>query len=310
MIKYIINRILQSIPIIVGVITISFLFIYIAPGDPAISMLGENYKEETLQQIHKDLNLDKPVLEQYVLYISKVIKLDFGKSYISGRKIFDVLKEKIYYTFILAFFAMFFAVFFGITLGIISALNYKKKIDRIIVSLSIIGISTPVFSVALLFIFIFGIIFKILPPTGYGGIQFIILPSLALGLRSLSLFIRITRDSFIEIIKEDYIRTAKSKGLGKNQIIFKHGLKNLLIPIITIIGIDFGSYLTGAVLTESIFGWPGVGRYLVDSILKRDFPAIQGSVLFMALVSIIVNLVVDIFYAILDPRIKERLIEK
>ena len=310
MIKYILKRMLKSIPIFIGVISISFLLVYIAPGDPAISMVGENYKEETLQEIREELNLNKPIIKQYYLYILKTIKLDFGKSYITGRKISKDLKQKLYFTFILATTAMIFAIFFGIILGIISALNYQKLIDRIIVLFSIVGVSAPVFSVALLFIYIFGIKFKILPPTGYGGIQFLILPALALGLRSLSLFVRITRDSFLDIIQEDYMRTAKAKGLSFYKIIFKHGLKNLLIPIITIIGIDFSSYLTGAVLTESIFGWPGIGRYLVDSIIKRDFPAIQASVLFMAFIFITINLLMDIFYSLVNPQIKENLIEE
>ena len=310
MIHYIKTRIFQSIPIIIGVISMSFLFTHLAPGDPAISMVGENYKESTIEQIREELNLNKPILEQYFIYINKIIRLDFGKSYITGRKISKDLKQKIYYTFILAITAMIFATVFGIVMGIISALHYKQTLDRIIVFISIIGISTPVFSVALIFMYIFGIILKILPPTGYGGIQFLILPAMALGFRSLSLFIRITRDSFIEILGEDYIRTAKSKGLSFNVVIYKHGLKNLLIPIITIIGIDFSSYLTGAVLTESIFGWPGIGRYIVDSILKRDFPAIQASVLFMALIFITINLIVDILYGFSNPQIREHLIEK
>ena len=310
MITYIINRTFKTFPIILGVISASFLLFHIVPGDPAISMVGENYKEETLQQIRKELNLDKTILEQYFLYVTKILKLDFGQSYISGQKIYTVISQKIFFTFKLAFFSMMFAIIFGVFFGIISGLNYKNKIDRLIVFLSIVGISSPVFSVALIFIFIFSIQLKVLPPSGYQGIQYFILPCIVLGIRSLSLFIRITRDSFVEIISEDYIRTAKSKGLKKHTIIYKHVLKNLLIPLITIVGIDFSSYLTGAVLTESIFGWPGIGRYLVDSILQRDFPAIQATVLFMSLVFVMINLLVDILYCFVNPKIREILIEK
>jgi len=308
--KYIINRTIKSLPIFWSVITLSFIFVYIAPGDPALNMVGQNYDERTLEEIRQELNLHKPVIEQYIVYIFNTARLDFGKSYITGRKISNDLKQKIYYTFILAVSAMIVAIILGVFLGIIAAINYKKTIDRLIVLMSILGISMPVFSVALILIFIFGITLNVLPPTGYGHWKFLILPSIALGLRSLSLFIRITRDSFVEILGEDYMRTAKAKGLPYNQIILKHGMKNLLIPLITIIGIDFSSYLTGAILTESIFGWPGIGRYIVDSILKRDFPAIQGSVLFMALVFIGINLIVDILYGIVNPQIRENLIEK
>jgi len=308
--KFIIKRIIKSLPIFLGVITMSFLFVYIAPGDPALNMVGQNYKETTLEEIREELNLNKPAIEQYIIYIFKTARLDFGKSYVTGRKISNDLKQKIYYTFILAITAMMVAIVLGVSLGIIAAINYKQILDRIIVLISILGISMPVFSVSLILIFIFGITFKVLPPTGYGHWKFLILPATALGLRSLSLFIRITRDSFIEILGEDYMRTAKAKGLPYRQIILKHGMKNLLIPVITIIGIDFSSYLTGAVLTESIFGWPGIGRYIVDSILKRDFPAIQGSVLFMAFVFIGINLIIDILYGIVNPQIRDNLIEK
>ena len=310
MIKFLFKRILRSIPIIFGVISISFIFMYIAPGDPALSIVGQNYKESKLKEIRDDLNLNRPVMQQYVLYVLKTIQLDFGKSYITGRKISNDLRQKIGYTLILATSAMVFAIVLGLFFGIVAALNYKTIIDRIIVLLSVIGISTPVFSVALILIYIFGIKLQILPPTGYGSIEFLILPSIALGMRSLTLFIRITRDSFVEIINEDYMRTAKAKGLSYNIIIFKHGFKNLLIPIITIIGVDFSSYLTGAVLTESIFGWPGIGRYIVDSIMKRDFPAIQGSVLFMAFIFITVNLIIDILYSLVNPQIREEIVDK
>ena len=310
MILFIINRIFQAIPTVLGVISISFLLVHIAPGDPAISMVGENYKEETLHQIKKELNLDKTITQQYFLYISKILRLDFGYSYMSGEEIYKVISQKIFFTIILAFFSMMFAVIVGVFLGIISGLNYKNKIDRLIVFLSIVGISSPVFSVALIFIFVFSIQLKVLPPSGYGSVQHFILPCVVLGIRSLSLFVRITRDSFVEIINEDYIRTAKSKGLKNNVIIYKHVLKNLLIPIVTIVGIDFSSYLTGAVLTESIFGWPGIGRYLVDSILQRDFPAIQATVLFMSLVFVLINIFVDILYCFVNPKIREVLLEK
>ncbi len=310
MIKLILKRILQGIPVIFGVITISFLLMYVAPGDPVLAMVGEYYDESTLSELRSELHLDDPLLQQYFRFIGNVCTGDFGRSYITGISVTENLLEKMPYTFQLAVTAMVIAVIFGIILGISSALYRNRLWDKIAILFSIGGVSAPVFWVALLLILIFGVELRLLPPSGYGSWQFIILPGIALGIRSLAMFTRITRTNFLEIMHEDYMTTAKAKGLSNFVVIFKHGLKNLLIPLITLIGLDFGSYLTGAVLTESIFGWPGVGRLMLDAIMKRDFPVIQGTVLFMVLVFVIINILVDIFYGIVNPQVREVLINE
>lgn len=310
MFNYILKRILQGIPVIFGVITISFMLIYVAPGDPVLAMVGDYYDEDTLVELRQELHLDKPMINQYIMFIGRICTGDFGKSYISDRYVLDDLLEKTPYTLQLAITAMVFAIIGGIFFGISSALHHNSFWDKFAVIFSIGGISAPVFWVALLLILFFGVELQILPPSGYGGWQYIILPGIALGMRSLALFSRITRTNFLEIMHEDYMTTAKAKGLPDYIVIFKHGLKNLLIPLITIIGLDFGSYLTGAVLTESIFGWPGLGRMMLDAIMKRDFPVIQGTVLFMVLIFVIINILVDVLYGIANPQIRETLLNE
>ena len=204
------------------------------------------------------------------------------------------LLEKIPYTLQLAFLAMLIAVFFGILLGVLSAIYYGRWLDKIFVFFSLFGASAPVFWVALIMIMIIGIWLQLLPPTGYGEFKFLILPAIVLGLRSMALLCRTTRAYVLEAMNEDYVITAKSKGLSPSYIMMKHVMRNILIPIITIIAADFGSYLSGAVLTESIFGWPGIGRFLLDAIMKRDFPVIQGTVLFIVLLFVFINIIVDI----------------
>jgi ABC-type dipeptide/oligopeptide/nickel transport system permease component len=202
------------------------------------------------------------------------------------------------------------AIPIGVTLGILAAMNRGKWIDRFLVVISLSGIAAPVFWIALLLILMVGIQLQWLPPTGFGGFKFLILPSIALGTRSLALLARTTRAYMLEVLKEDYIRTAMAKGVSTKNIILKHALRNVSIPLITIIATDFGSYLSGAVLTESIFGWPGVGRFALNAIMKRDFPAIQGTVLFMAILFVVINIVVDILYAWTDPRVRESVIDE
>ena len=305
MLNYIFKRVLHGIPVIFGVITISFFLMYIAPGDPVLAIVGEYYNEETLQELREDLNLDDSILYQYGCFLGRILRGDFGTSYITERPILDDLLTKAPYTFSLALVAIIIAVIGGVFLGIISAIKRNSIWDKLAVLLSVVGISAPVFWVALILILFFSIELQLLPPSGYGQWYFIILPAIALGTRSFALFTRITRTNFIEIIAEDYMITAKAKGLSNYVVILKHGLKNLMIPLITVIGLDFSSYLTGAVLTESIFGWPGLGRYMLDSIIQRDFPAIQGTVLFMALIFVGVNIIVDVLYSVVSPQTRE-----
>ena len=304
MVHFIVRRILQTIPVLFGVIVITFILMYMVPGDPVVSMVGERYDEETIHKLRKELHLDDSLPMQFVHYVSNVLRGDFGKSFITGGPVSEELLIKFPNTLILAVASMIIAIITGLTMGIVSSLKPQSILDKITMFFALAGISAPVFWVGLMLILFIGVFLQWLPPTGFGGIEYIILPAITLGLRSAAYLARLTRATMLDVLNQDYIRTARMKRLPEWKVILKHGFPNILIPIITVIGTDFGSYLSGAVLTESIFGWPGIGRYALEAILKRDFPVIQGTVLFMALMFILANLIVDIFYGIVDPRMR------
>jgi len=304
MVNFIVRRILQTIPVLFGVIVITFILMYMVPGDPVVSMVGERYDEETIHKLRKELHLDDSLPMQFVHYVSNVLRGDFGKSFITGGSVSEELLIKFPNTLILAVASMIVAIITGLTMGIVSSLKPQSILDKITMFFALAGISAPVFWVGLMLILFIGVFLQWLPPTGFGGIEHIILPAITLGLRSAAYLARLTRATMLDVLNQDYIRTARMKMLPEWKVILKHGFPNILIPIITVIGTDFGSYLSGAVLTESIFGWPGIGRYALEAILKRDFPVIQGTVLFMALMFILANLIVDIFYGIVDPRMR------
>ena len=307
MILFISNRILMSFPVVLGAISLTFMFMYVIPGDPVRIMVGDYYNDSELESLRDELGLNDRIANQYINFIKRTISADFGKSYITNKPVLPSILDKIPYTLQLAFFSILFAVFFGVTFGVLSAIYYRSWLDKCFIFLSLFGASAPVFWIALLMIMFVGIWLQLLPPTGFGELKFIILPSIVLGFRSMSLLCRTTRAYMLEILNEDFILTAKAKGLPKYIVVFKHALKNTLIPIITIVAADFGSYLSGAVLTESIFGWPGIGRFLLDAIMQRDFPVVQGTVLFIVLLFIFINLIVDIIYGIIDPRVRKHL---
>jgi len=302
--KYIFNRILQVLPVIAGVLIISFVLMVVLPGDPVLSMVGERYDENTVEIMRKKLNLDKPLIIRMGMFFEDIIKGDLGNSFISGRPVVKEILEKLPNTFVLAVGAMVIAVLVGVFLGMATSLFPGSWFDKTILVLSLAGISAPVFWTGLVFILFFGVYLGWLPPTGYGGIEHIILPAFTLGLRSAAQITRLTRSAMLETLGQDYIRTAQSKELPWWKILVKHALPNSMIPVLTVIGTDFGSYLSGAVLTESIFGWPGVGRLALGAIISRDFPVVQGTVLFMAMMFICVNLIVDILYGVIDPRLR------
>ena len=304
MVNFIIRRILHTVPVLFGVVVITFILMYMIPGDPVVSMVGERYDEATIHKLRKELHLDDSLPMQFVRYVGNVVRGDFGKSFITGGSVSEELLKKFPNTMMLAVASMIIAIITGLTMGIISSLKPQSILDKITMLFALVGISAPVFWVGLMLVLFVGVYLQWLPPTGFGGIEHIILPAIALGLRSAAYLARLTRATMLEVLNQDYIRTARMKMLPEWKVILKHGFPNILIPIITVIGTDFGSYLSGAVLIESIFGWPGIGRYALEAILKRDFPVIQGTVLFMALMFILANLIVDIFYGIVDPRMR------
>ena len=304
MIQYFLNRLLQAIPVLLGVIIITFVLMYIIPGDPVVSMVGERYSEETVQRLRQELHLDDPLPLQFLRYVGNVLQGNFGNSFITGEPVAALIIEKFPNTMMLAITAMFFAILIGLTAGIMSAVRPGSFMDRGIMVLALAGISAPVFWVGLILVLVVGVMLQWLPPTGFGGIEYLILPALTLGLRSAAYLARLTRATMLDVLSHDYIRTARSKGLPEWKVFIKHAFPNTLIPVITIIGTDFGSYLSGAVLTESIFGWPGIGRLALEAIMKRDFPVIQGTVLFMAIMFVLMNVLVDLLYGVVDPRIR------
>ena len=292
-----------SIPTLIGVMVVVFLLLYVAPGDPVQDMVGERADAETIARLRKELHLDEPLPKQFVLYAGGVLRGDLGNSYITQRPIIRDIKERFPKTLLLAGSAMFLASVLGITIGVLSARNPGGWFDRLGLGLAYLGISFPVYWVGLILILIFAVTLRWLPPSGYGGIKYLILPALALGSRSIAFLARVTRSSMLEVLGGDFVRTARAKGLRERVVVARHALRNAMIPIITVLGLDFGYYLTGSILTETIFSWPGIGRYVVNAIARRDLPAINGTVLFLSIVFVLVNLITDLAYAKADPRV-------
>jgi ABC-type dipeptide/oligopeptide/nickel transport system permease component len=300
---FIVKRLILSIPTLIGVMIVVFLLLYVAPGDPVQDMVGERADAETIARLRKDLHLDEPILKQFTLYAGGVLRGDLGKSYITQRPIIRDIRERFPKTLLLAGSAMLLASVLGITIGVLSARNPGGWFDRLSLGFAYLGISFPVYWVGLILILIFAVTLKWLPPSGYGGIKYLILPALALGSRSIAFLARVTRSAMLDVLSGDFVRTARAKGLKERTVIVRHALRNALIPIVTVLGLDFGYYLTGSILTETIFSWPGIGRYVVNAIARRDLPAINGSVLFLSVVFVLVNLLTDLAYAKADPRV-------
>ena len=301
--RFILRRLLLAIPTLFGVLVVAFLVLYVAPGDPVQSMIGERADSATIARLRAELKLDEPLYVRFGHYVGNVVQGDLGRSYITNRPITRDIIERFPKTMQLAGAAMVFAAFLGITLGILSARKPGGWSDRLALGIAYLGISFPVYWVGLLLILLFAVTLQWLPPSGYGSWQFLILPALALGMRSIAFLARVTRSAMMEALSADYVRTGRAKGLSEKAVTLRHALRNAMIPIITVLGLDFGAYLTGSILTETIFSWPGIGRYVVNAIARRDLPAIQGAVLFLSAIFVLVNLLADIAYAKTDPRV-------
>jgi ABC-type dipeptide/oligopeptide/nickel transport system permease component len=306
MTRFILRRLLLAIPTLLGVLIVAFLLLYVAPGDPVMAMVGERADEETIARLRRELRLDQPLHVQFGHYVGGIARGDLGRSYITNRPIQQDIRERFPKTLQLAGAAMLLAAIVGITLGILSAWRPGGVIDRVGLAIAYLGVSFPVFWVGLLLILLFAVTLQWLPPSGAGGWKYLVLPALALGMRSIAFLARMTRSAMLDALGADFVRTARAKGLTERGVVARHALRNALIPIITVLGLDFGSYLTGSILTETIFSWPGLGRYVVNAIARRDLPAIQGSVLFLSTVFVVVNLVTDLAYAKADPRVSFR----
>lgn len=303
MVSFLARRLLLAIPTLAGVLVVVFALLYVAPGDPVLEMVGERADSATIARLRQELRLDDPLPTQFAHYALGVLRGDLGRSYITNRPIVSDIRERFPKTLQLAAAAMLLAAVLGISIGVISAARPNGWFDRISLGLAYLGISFPVYWVGLIMILVVAVFLRWLPPSGYGGIEYLILPALALGSRSIAFLARITRSAMLDVLGSDYVRTARAKGLRESVVIGRHALRNALIPVITVLGLDFGYYLTGSILTETIFSWPGLGRYVVNAIGRRDLPAIQGTVLFLSVVFVLVNLITDLVYAAADPRV-------
>jgi len=306
--KYLAKRFLLLIPLLFGITSLTFTLTKVLPGDPVLSMVGERVRPEVVEKIRRELGADRSIFTQYVGYVRLLLKGEFGRSYYTNRKVFDDLLIKLPNTMKLTLGAMVIAIPVGLFLGLLSACRRGTMTDRIVSSLSVTGLSIPVFWSGLLIMLLFSLKLNLLPPSGTGNIEFLVLPSITLALPAIATLTRVTRTTLIEIFAMPFVATARAKGIKESRVNILHVFKNALIPLVTVIGLDFGSYLNGAVLTETIFGWDGMGRFTMEGIIKRDYPVIMGFIIAGTVMLVLVNLFVDVLYHYLDPRI--RLYEK
>jgi peptide/nickel transport system permease protein len=331
MFGFIIRRTLTIIPTLLGVSIIVFLMLAITPGDPAELLLGERATDESLSAMREHLGLNKPIYIQYGLFLKRLVKLDLGETIWSRQKVWHEVKERFPATFELALVAIFLSSLFGVILGIISAVKQYSWFDYLSMIASLFGVSIPVFWLGLVLMLVFSLILDWFPMSGRMGIGIeleiitnfyvldailtrnwpalkdviwhLILPAFALSTIPLAIIARMTRSSMLEVMRQDYIKTARAKGLSQTKIVLKHALRNGLIPVITVIGLQFGIMLGAAILTETVFAWPGVGKWIFDGVVKRDYMVIQGGTLIVATCFVVVNLIVDVLYAVINPRI-------
>jgi peptide/nickel transport system permease protein len=303
--QYIFRRFLQMIPITFGILTLVFSLIHLIPGDPAVQIAGENARPEDVQQVRKALGLDQPLWSQYVNYLTHVIRGDLGRSFQTNEAVTKQIAQRYPATMQLAFGSMFVALIVAFPLGVISAIYRNSWIDNLARFFALIGVSMPSFWLGPLLIIAFAINHNWFPVSGRDqGLRSLVLPSLTMGLALAAILTRMIRISLAEELTQLYVTTAIAKGVTRAKAIFRHALKNALIPVITILALQFGSLLTGAIITEQIFSWPGLGRLLIQSISTRDYPQVQASILVIALTYIVVNFASDLLYGVVDPRIK------
>lgn len=309
MLKFILKRLVVMVPVLLGVTFIVFSMMYITDGDPARMMLGDLATEEEVAALRDEMGLNDPFLTRYVNYLKGLAHGDLGISYSTRQPVSKAISERLPATIKLAFLSCLFAMVIGIPIGIISAVRQYSIVDSAARIISLLGISLPNFWLALLLMLFFSVKLGWLPPSGLYGPEYYIMPMISISAVSLATFARTTRSSMLEVIRQDYIRTARAKGQNEWVVVFRHALRNALIPIITIVGVQFATALGGAVVNEQVFGIPGLGKLMVDSIKARDFPVVQGGVLIIALMFSLLNLLIDLLYAFVDPRIKSQYVK-
>ncbi|MEL6490935.1 MAG: ABC transporter permease [Cyanobacteria bacterium J06621_3] len=332
--RYILRRLIQLIPVLLGISLLVFAFLHLIPGDPAVTLLGDRATPEAVEKLRERMGLNQPLPLQYLSFLGSLLSFDLGTSIFTGVPILEEIKLRWPATFELSVVAMLIALMVGIPAGVLAAVKKNSWVDNLTMSGSLLGVSMPVYWLGLLLVYLFAVNLQWLPPSGRIGINagysfepitgffifdaliqgdfsalgnilsHLVLPALTLSTIPLAIIARITRSAMLEVLSQDYIRTARSKGLKEILVIGKHALKNAMLPVVTIVGLEFGTLLGGAILTETIFSWPGIGSWLYGGILQRDYPVVQGGVVFVAFMFVLVNLLVDLSYAFLDPRIQ------
>jgi len=301
---YTLRRLIMLVPILFGVSVLVFMMLHLTPGDPARLIAGPMATPEQVEDIRTMLGLNDPLYVQYYDYMSRLLHGDLGQSVITHDAVTSELAPRFIATAQLSGAAMIVAVVVGMTFGIISATRQYSLVDNILSVLALFGLSTPAYWLGLMLILLFSLNFGWFPAAGRGGISHFVLPTITLSLFAMATVARMTRGSLLDVLNQDYVQAARAKGLSESFVLIRHALKNALIPVMTVVGLQVGQLLSGAVLTETVFSWPGIGRFLVDSIEARDFPIVQGGVLLTAVVFVVVNLIVDLLYGVVDPRIR------
>ena len=304
MLRYLVRRLLLTIPVLLGVATLVFALIHLVPGDPAQSMLGDGASPEEVQTLRTALGLDKPLVEQYWSFMTGLVRGDLGSSFRYGTPVAREIRDRLFRTFQLAVAAMLVAVAIAIPLGILAAVFRGTAIDHAAMTLALIGISMPNFWLGPLLAILFAVYLGWLPVSGTGGLTHLVLPAVTLGAALAAILARMTRASVLEELRELYVLAARARGASRTRAVVRHAFRNSLIPVVTIIGLQFGAVLTGTIITETIFAWPGVGRLLIQAINFRDYPLVQGCILFISFTYVMMNLLTDLTYGLLDPRIR------
>jgi peptide/nickel transport system permease protein len=334
MVRYIIGRLLRLIPVLLGISLLVFMFLHLIPGDPAVTLLGDRATPDQVAVLRERMGLNEPLPLQYLSFLGNLVTFNLGTSIFTGVPIWDEIRLRWPATFELSVVAMLIALVLGIPAGVIAAVRKNSLVDNLTMSGSLLGVSMPVYWLGLLLVYLFAVNLQWLPPSGRIGVDIgytfqpitgfyifdaliqgdfralgnilshLVLPALTLSTIPLAILARITRSAMLEVLSQDYIRTARAKGVLEFWVVAKHALKNAMLPVVTIVGLEFGTLLGGAILTETIFAWPGIGKWIYEGILQRDYPVVQGGVVFVAFVFVFVNLIVDISYAFLDPRIQ------
>ena len=304
MTRFLIRRLLLTIPVLIGVATLVFSLIHLVPGDPVQAMLGESAAPEDVAQLRTQLGLDRPLYQQYLSFAGGIVRGDLGTSLRTRQSVTTIILERMPATLELAAAAMLVAIVFAIPLGVIAAVRVGTPLDHVATTISLLGISMPTFWLGPLLAIVFSVWLGWLPVSGRGTVANLVLPALTLGAPLAAALARMTRASVIEELRELYVTAARARGASETRAVLVHAFRNSLIPVVTVIGLQFGSVLTGAVITETIFAWPGIGRLLIQSISARDYPAVQGCILTIAVTYVSMNLMVDVLYGVLDPRIR------